>query len=64
MSDGCPELQIQTFVQQGWTETNIASFMETIAPVELAKTLTIYSSKGINKLYKGRKPIDDATACI
>ncbi len=27
-------VQIQTFVQQEWTEADIASFMETIAPLD------------------------------
>ena len=47
-----------------WTEADIASFMETIAPVGYpAKTLATILVEECNKLYGG-KPIDDATACI
>ena len=56
--------KFRAFVQQEWTEADIASFMETIAPVGYpAKTLATILVEECNKLYKG-KPIDDATACI
>ena len=64
MSDGCPGANIDLSYNKDWTEADIASFMETIAPVGYpAKTLATILVEECNKLYGG-KPIDDATACI
>ncbi len=64
MSDGCPGANSELSYNKEWTEADIASFMETIAPVGYpAKTLATILVEECNKLYKG-KPIDDATACI
>lgn len=64
MSDGCPGANSALSYNKGWTEADIASFMETIAPVGYpAKTLATILIEECNKLYDG-KPIDDTTACV
>ena len=64
MSDGCPHAGIGTAYNFGWKREDIASFMETIAPVGYtAKTLSTILVDECNKLYDG-KPGDDATACV
>lgn len=64
MSDGCPGANSALSYNKGWTEADIASFMETIAPVGYpAKTLATILVEECNKLYDG-KPIDDTTACV
>ncbi|MGN1452187.1 MAG: SpoIIE family protein phosphatase [Eubacteriales bacterium] len=64
MSDGCPHAGIGTAYNFGWKREDIASFMETIAPVGYtAKTLSTILVDECNKLYDN-KPGDDATACV
>ncbi len=64
MSDGCPHAGIGTAYNFGWKREEIASFMETLAPVGYtAKTLSTMLVDECNKLY-GNKPGDDATACV
>lgn len=64
MSDGCPHAGIGTAYNFGWKLSDIASFMEMLAPVGYtAKTLSTILVDECNKLYGG-KPGDDATACV
>ena len=64
MSDGCPHAGIGLAYNFGWKRDEIASFMETIAPVGYtAKTLSTMLVDECDKLY-GYKPGDDATACV
>ncbi|MBQ8475035.1 MAG: SpoIIE family protein phosphatase [Clostridia bacterium] len=64
MSDGCPHAGIGTAYNFGWKREEIASFMETLAPVGYtAKTLSTMLIDECNKLYD-YKPGDDATACV
>lgn len=64
MSDGCPHAGIGTAFNFGWKRDDIASFMETLAPVGYtAKTLSTMLVDECDKLY-GNKPGDDATACV
>ncbi len=64
MSDGCPHAGIGTAYNFGWKRDDIASFMESMAPVGYtAKTLSTILVDECNKLYGGH-PGDDATACV
>ena len=64
MSDGCPHAGIGIAYNFGWRETEIADFMETIAPAGYtAKTLSTMLVDECNKQY-GFHPGDDATACV
>lgn len=64
MSDGCPHAGIGTAYNFGWKLSDIAYFMEMLAPVGYtAKTLSTILVDECNKLYGG-KPGDDATACV
>ncbi len=64
MSDGCPHAGIGTAYNFGWKREEIASFMESLAPVGYtAKTLSTMLVDECDKLY-GQKPGDDATACV
>lgn len=64
MSDGCPHAGIGIAYNFGWKREDIVSFVETIAPVGYtAKTLSTMLIDECNKLY-GKKPGDDATACV
>jgi len=64
MSDGCPHAGIGMSYNFGWKREDIASFMESLAPVGYtAKTLSTILIDEVNKLYGG-KPGDDATACV
>ena len=64
MSDGCPHAGIGLAYNFGWRETEIADFMETIAPAGYtAKTLSTMLVDECNKQY-GFHPGDDATACV
>jgi hypothetical protein len=64
MSDGCPGANSDLEYNKDWKESDIASFMETIAPVGYpAKTLATILIEECRKLYNG-KPLDDATACV
>ena len=64
MSDGCPHAGIGTAYNFGWKREDIASFLETLAPVGYtAKNLSTMLIDECDKLY-GHKPGDDATACV
>ncbi|MBS7370620.1 MAG: SpoIIE family protein phosphatase [Oscillospiraceae bacterium] len=64
MSDGCPHAGIGTAYNFGWKREDIITFMESISPVGYtAKTLSTILVDEVDKLY-GRKPGDDATACV
>ena len=64
MSDGCPHAGIGTAYNFGWKREDIASFLETLAPVGYtAKNLSTMLVDECDKLY-GHKPGDDATACV
>ena len=64
MSDGCPHAGIGTAYNFGWKHSDIAAFMEMLAPVGYtAKTLSTILVDECNKLYGGH-PGDDATACV
>ena len=64
MSDGCPHAGIGTAYNFGWKREDIASFLETLAPVgSTAKNLSTMLIDECDKLY-GHKPGDDATACV
>ena len=64
MSDGCPHAGIGTAYNFGWKREDIASFLETLAPVGYtAKNLSTMLIDECDKLY-GYKPGDDATACV
>ncbi len=64
MSDGCPHAGIGTAYNFGWKREDIASFLETLAPVGYtAKNLSTMLIDECDKLYD-HKPGDDATACI
>ena len=64
MSDGCPHAGIGTAYYFGWKREDIASFLETLAPIGYtAKNLSTMLIDECDKLY-GHKPGDDATACV
>ena len=64
MSDGCPHAGIGTAYNFGWKREDIASFLETLAPVGYtAKNLSTMLIDECDKLYD-HKPGDDATACV
>ncbi|MBQ7860120.1 MAG: SpoIIE family protein phosphatase [Faecalibacterium sp.] len=64
MSDGCPHAGIGTAFNFGWRREEIISFFEGLAPVGYtAKTLSTMLVDECDKLY-GKKPGDDATACV
>ncbi len=64
MSDGCPHAGIGTAYNFGWKREDIASFLETLAPVGYtAKNLSTMLIDECDKLYD-YKPGDDATACV
>lgn len=64
MSDGCPHAGIGVAYNFGWKREDIASFMETLAPVGYtAKNLSTMLIDECDKLYD-HKPGDDATACV
>ena len=64
MSDGCPHAGIGTAYNFGWKREDIASFLETLAPVGYtAKNLSTMLIDECDKLYN-HKPGDDATACV
>ena len=64
MSDGCPHAGIGTAYNFGWKRADIASFLETLAPVGYtAKNLSTMLIDECDKLYD-HKPGDDATACV
>lgn len=64
MSDGCPHAGIGKAYNFGWQISDIAAFLETLAPVGYtAKTLSTILVDECDKLY-GRIPGDDATACV
>ena len=64
MSDGCPHAGIGTAYNFGWKREDIASFLETLAPVGYtAKNLSTMLIDECDKLY-GHNPGDDATACV
>ena len=64
MSDGCPHAGIGTAFNFGWRSEEIISFFEGLAPVGYtAKTLSTMLVDECDKLY-GKKPGDDATACV
>ena len=64
MSDGCPHAGIGTAYNFGWKREDIAAFMESLSHAGYtAKTLSTILVDECDKLY-GRKPGDDATACV
>lgn len=64
ISDGCSHAGIGTAYNFGWKRDDIASFMETIAPVGYtSKTLATILVDECDRLY-GHQPGDDATACV
>lgn len=64
MSDGCPHAGIGMAYNFGWKREDIISFIETMSVSGLtAKNLSTLLIDECDKLY-GRKPGDDATACI
>ena len=64
MSDGCPHAGIGTAYNFGWKREDIASFLETLAPVGYtAKNLSTMLIDECDKL-DGHTPGDDATACV
>ena len=64
MSDGCPHAGIGTAYNFGWKRDDIAGFMEALSHAGYtAKTLSTMLVDECDKLY-GRKPGDDATACV
>lgn len=64
MSDGCPHAGIGTAYNFGWKREDIASFLETLAPVGYtAKNLSTMLIDECDKLYD-HKPGDDATSCV
>lgn len=64
MSDGCPHAGIGMAYNFGWRREDIIDFMETMSVSGLtAKNLSTLLVDECDKLY-GKKPGDDATACI
>lgn len=64
MSDGCPHAGLGRQYNFGWKREDIIDFMEGISEVGYtAKTLSTILVDECDKLY-GRKPGDDATACV
>ena len=64
MSDGCPHAGMGKEYNFGWQREDIAAYMQCLALVgHNAKTLATMLVDECNTLY-GRKPGDDATACV
>lgn len=64
MSDGCPHAGIGTAYNFGWKREDIIAYMEAVSAAGYtAKTLSTILIDEVDKLY-GKKPGDDATACV
>ena len=64
MSDGCPHAGIGTAYNFGWKRNDIIAYMEAVSAAGYtAKTLSTILIDEVDKLY-GKKPGDDATACV
>lgn len=64
MSDGCPHAGIGTAYNFGWKRADIIAYMEAVSAAGYtAKTLSTILIDEVDKLY-GKKPGDDATACV
>ena len=64
MSDGCPHAGIGTAYNFGWKRDDIIAYMEAVSAAGYtAKTLSTILIDEVDKLY-GKKPGDDATACV
>lgn len=64
MSDGCPHAGIGTAYNFGWKREDIIGYMEAVSAAGYtAKTLSTILIDEVDKLY-GKKPGDDATACV
>ena len=64
MSDGCPHAGIGTAYNFGWKREDLIAYMEAVSAAGYtAKTLSTILIDEVDKLY-GKKPGDDATACV